>query len=151
MREIKLSVSKHDLTYRFFLQIKFTIMKKISRSIRHFAAAILILFFSGCYYDEALPETSDDDIVSYSLDIQPIFNNNCTSCHPVLVSPPDLSEGNSYNSINNGVYIIANDIDASLLYQRLIGNSGIMPPSGSLPVSEINLVKNWIEQGALNN
>lgn len=151
MREIKLSVSKYDLTYRFFLQIKFPIMKKISRLVRHVAAVILILFFSSCYYDKALPETSDDDFVSYSLDIQPIFTNNCTSCHPTLVSPPDLTEGNSYNSITNGIYIIENDKDASLLYQRLIGNSGIMPPSGSLPVSEINLVKNWIEQGALNN
>ncbi len=127
-------------------------MKKKPRLISWGATTILMLFLSGCFYDEGLPETPDDNnVVSYEFDIQPIFTNHCTSCHPVLVSPPDLTAGNSYNSITNGVYIIANDIDASLLYQRLLGNPGIMPPSGSLPVSEIILVKSWIEQGALNN
>ena len=121
MGEIKLSVSKYNLTYLFFLQIKFPIMKKISRSIRYVASAIIILLFLGCYYDEGLPETPEDVVVSYALDIQPIFTNNCTSCHPTLVSPPDLTEGNSYNSITNDIYIIANDKDASVLYQRLIG------------------------------
>jgi len=126
-------------------------MKKILRLVSRGATTILILFLLGCFYDEGLPETPEDIVVSYAFDIQPIFTNNCTSCHPILVSPPDLTAGNSYNSITNGNYIIANDIDASLLYQRLLGNPGIMPPSGSLPVSDIILVKNWIEQGALNN
>ena len=130
MREIKLSVSKYNLAYRFFLQFKFPIMKKIPRLISRGATTILILFLSGCYYDEGLPETADDNnVVSFEFDIQPIFTNNCTSCHPILVSPPDLTEDNSYNSITNGIYIIANDKDASQLYQRLLGNPSIMPPS----------------------
>lgn len=110
----------------------------------------LALTLSGCYYDK-FEEENPSDQVSYTADIQPIFNAYCTSCHPVLVANPDLSSGNSYSSITNGIYIVPNDIDASTLYQRLLGNPSIMPPSGSLSASEINSVKSWIEQGALDN
>jgi|SRR5665811_1240468 len=134
----------------FFYSTNFSIMNKILKLISKVVLTMLMLFLSGCFYDEDLAEASPDN-VSFELDIQPIFTSHCTSCHPTLVSSPDLTVGNSYNSITNGVYIIANDLDASVLYQRLLGNPSIMPPSGSLPASEINLVKSWIEQGALNN
>lgn len=111
---------------------------------------LLLLFLSGCYFDEG-EEIIPSDIVSFTIDIQPIFSNNCTSCHPVLVAFPDLSEGNSYDAITNGVYIVPNDLEASLLYQRVQGNPSIMPPSGSLPAADIELIKSWIEQGAPDN
>ena len=104
----------------------------------------------GCYYDEPA-EIDPDKVVSYSADIQPIFNASCIACHPLLQSPPDLTLGNSYISIISNDLIIPNDLEGSVLYQRLLGNPTIMPSSGSLPSSEINLVKIWIEQGALNN
>lgn len=109
-----------------------------------------LLILSGCYYDEAEEVLPPDGAVSFAADIQPIFNNHCIACHPVL-GPPDLTEGNAYEAITNGVYIIPEDIGSSLLYQRLVGNPSIMPPSGSLPSSEIELLKAWIEQGALQN
>lgn len=127
-------------------------MRKILKSLGPAAATILMLFLSGCYYDESVEETTPpNDVVSFALDIQPIFTSNCISCHPVLISPPDLTTGNSYNSITNTIYIVANDLEASMLYQKLLGNPNIMPPSGSLPAGEIDLIKKWIEQGALNN
>lgn len=126
-------------------------MKKTLKLISQAAVTILMLFLSGCFYDEGLPETLPDNIVvSFALDIQPILTTNCTSCHPVIVFP-DLTEGNSYNAITNGIYIVPNDPNASVLFQKLLGNPNVMPPSGALPASEINLVKRWIEQGALNN
>ena len=139
---------KIDFDYCLFLQFKFPNMKRILIGIT--TAIILMLSLSSCFYDEGLPETPPDNI-SFSFDIQPIFTTNCTSCHPTLVSSPNLTVGNSYGSITNGIYIIANEIDASLLYQRLLGNPSVMPPSGSLSTSDINLVKTWIERGALNN
>ena len=126
-------------------------MKKPLRLTNTVVVIILVFTLSGCYYDKITDDTPPDQIVSFSNDIQPIFNANCTSCHPTIEPLPDLTAGNSYNSITNGGYIVANDINTSTLYQRLLGNPGIMPPSGSLPASEINLIKNWIEQGALNN
>jgi hypothetical protein len=118
------------------------------------AHIVLVLFLaitiSGCYYDqyeEGLTATA----VSYTADIQPLFETYCTACHPGVVATPDLSSGNSYSSITNGIYIVPNDINSSTLYQRLIGNPSIMPPNGSLSASELQLVKSWIEQGAINN
>ncbi|MDH3795734.1 MAG: hypothetical protein OER83_02545 [Flavobacteriaceae bacterium] len=111
---------------------------------------LLLLFLSGCYFDEG-EEFITPDVVSFATDIQPIFSNNCTSCHPVLIASPDLTEGNSYDAITNGLYIVPNDPEASLLYQRLLGNPRIMPPSGSLPISQIQLIENWIDQGAPDN
>ncbi|EAR00261.1 hypothetical protein [Maribacter sp. HTCC2170] len=126
-------------------------MKKVLRSTLVKLSLISLGFsFFGCYYDE--PEEIDSStIVSFTTDIQPIFNASCISCHPLIQAVPDLTEGNSYNSIVTNEMIKANDLEASVLYQRLIGNPTIMPSSGSLPSTEINLVKIWIEQGALNN
>ena len=113
---------------------------------------VILLMGTSCFYDEGLPESGPPGgVVSYSLDIQPIFNTNCVSCHPGVVASPDLTEGNSYGSIMNNIYIIPNNPDESLLYQRIIGTPSIMPPNGSLPAAEINLIRGWIEQGALNN
>lgn len=127
------------------------IMEKMLKLKRQAVATILMLFLSGCYYDVGVEEiTSSDTVVSFALDIQPILTTNCTTCHPVLRSP-DLTVGNSYNAITNGSYIVPNDLEASVLYQKLLGNPSVMPPSGALPLAKINLVKSWIEQGALNN
>ena len=125
-------------------------MNRILSFSNPFIVFFLLVFLSGCYYDKF--EASDPETqISYARDIQPIFDAHCTVCHPALVATPDLSPGVAYNNINNGTYIIANDLDRSILYQRLLGNPGIMPPGGSLSASEINSVKNWIEQGALDN
>ena len=126
-------------------------MKRVRFVSGCFAISLLFLVSNSCYYDVADAEIDPDEIISYSADIQPIFNNHCTSCHPDLAANPDLSEGNSYNSITNGTYIIPEDPEGSLLFQRLLGNPSIMPPSGSLSASEIATIRTWIEQGALDN
>ncbi len=126
-------------------------MKEFLKLIHKTAIIILMFFVSGCYYDELIEEIPPDKVISFATDIQPIFTKNCASCHPVLVSSPDLTAGNSYTSITNGVYIIPFNSGTSVLYQRLLGSPSIMPPKGSLPTDEITLIKNWIEQGALNN
>lgn len=118
--------------------------------IKALAAVLLTLVLSSCFYDEGLEE-DPIETVSFAADIQPILTNNCTSCHPVLVAPPDLTEGPAYNAITNGVYIVPNDLENSLLYQRLLGNPSVMPPTGSLPASQIQLFETWIEQGAPDN
>ena len=131
-------------------------MKKILKLLSKAAVITLLLSLSSCYYDEiveeVIPDIPEEEVVSFAIDIQPIFTTSCASCHPTI-APPDLTLGKSYNSIITGNYVIPNDIDASILYQTLITtNSGeLMPPAGALPASQINLVKTWIERGALDN
>ncbi len=126
-------------------------MKKILNLISKAAVLILMLSLSSCYYDEVeVIEIVVPDVVSFAEDIQPIFTANCASCHPA-VAEPDLTVGNSYSAITNGVYIVPEDLEASLLYQTLLWEVSPMPIVEQLPASEINLVRIWIEQGALDN
>jgi len=127
-------------------------MTKKSNIPQKLAILLFLLSLVSCFYDEGISEViPEDSVISYSLDIQPIFDNNCTLCHPLITANPDLTKINSYDAITSDNYIVPEDLDASLLYQKLIGNPNVMPPSGPLPKKEIDLVKTWIEQGALNN
>jgi hypothetical protein len=129
-------------------------MKKILNLISKATVVILMFSLSSCYYDEVIDEVIADDpvdeVISFSTDIQPIFTASCASCHPSF-APPDLTAGNSYSAITDGTYIVPEDLDASLLYQTLLWEVSPMPISEQLPASETNLVKLWIEQGALDN
>ncbi len=88
--------------------------------------------------------------VDYSSQIQPIFNQNCTSCHGgsgglALTSYEELMRGG-----NSGTVVVAGNATGSLLAQRLDGSvPPIMPQGGSLPDSTINLIKQWINEGAM--
>jgi hypothetical protein len=50
--------------------------------------------------------------------------------------------------------IIPGDPENSLLAQKMIGTQAIgdiMPPAGLLPEDEIQVILDWIEEGALDN
>ncbi|MBT7376661.1 MAG: hypothetical protein HN820_00735, partial [Candidatus Marinimicrobia bacterium] len=71
--------------------------------------------------------------VDYNFEIQPIFDNNCISCHidgGTYFGGLDLS---SYSEVmeggNSGNVIVPFDYSNSLLWQHL--NSNYMPPYGS--------------------
>lgn len=91
--------------------------------------------------------------VDYNSQIQPIFNTNCISCHQYGGSATlNLT---SYSGLMNGGWsgpsIIVGDHENSLLYQRIIlpvGTDGSMPPNVPLSQSEIDLIAQWIDQGA---
>ena len=91
--------------------------------------------------------------VDYYSQIQPIFDTNCTTCHNYAGSAT-LNLTSFSGLINGGVSgpsIIAGDHENSLLYQRLIlpvGSAGSMPPNVPLSQSEIDLIAQWIDQGA---
>lgn len=117
---------------------------------------------TGCYRDVRLPAslTSDNsssgsdstevpaDSVTFARYVIPIFTNNCTTCHGGNEAP-DLRSAQAYSALINGGYVKAGDPTNSILYQKV--SSGEMPPGGGLKQSDINLIKNWIANGALNN
>lgn len=96
--------------------------------------------------------------ISYSADIQPIFNNNCAGgpCHIggnanglSLGSYADLMDGG-----NSGDVVLPGNPDGSLIVRRLEGTiTPRMPLDGPpyLSSTEIQLIRDWIEQGALDN
>ena len=106
---------------------------------------------TSCYYDTVY-EDSEMEIedVSYQSDILPLWGE-CVMCHNGN-EPPNLEDMVSYDELLNG-YVVPGDADASVLYKSLLGidNVSLMPPGSIWPNAKINLVRDWINQGALNN
>jgi hypothetical protein len=101
--------------------------------------------------------------VSYAGQIQPIFNNRCTSCHALngdggLDLRTGVSYGNLVNVPSQGYFIlrvIPGDPDGSVLYGKVTGNSRFgarMPPTGlALTALQRQQIRTWILEGANNN
>ena len=88
--------------------------------------------------------------MSYSLEIQPIFNSYCTSCHGNSAGLNLTSYNNVMDGSYNGAVIMPFSHSASELWQRI--NYGQMPPGdNNLTQAQINLIAQWIDEGALNN
>ncbi|MEC8344620.1 MAG: c-type cytochrome domain-containing protein, partial [Planctomycetota bacterium] len=92
--------------------------------------------------------SAQDKLVDFKRDIQPIFEKNCLECHG-----PDLDEA-GLNLADPETFIDFHepgDASSSDLFNVLIDEDRIMPPEDSgepLSVSEIALVKLWIDEGA---
>jgi mono/diheme cytochrome c family protein len=91
--------------------------------------------------------------VSYGQHVEPLFIQKCTGCHgsstALNLIPP------SYSSLMNyqPQLVISGQGDNSLLVQLLDGRAvPAMPPTGDrLTDNQINGIKTWINEGALNN
>lgn len=95
--------------------------------------------------------------ISFSQDIQPIFDLSCSisGCHDGQNDDPDLTVGNAYASLFSTGDIDTVTAENSKLYKRVAGVSGaLMPPTangGPLPANKVSLILNWIKQGAKDN
>jgi hypothetical protein len=94
--------------------------------------------------------------ISFALDIQPIFNANCALpfCHVVGgLAPMPLSEGVSY--ANMFIRVVPGKSADSYLIKRLTESDPIFPrmPLNRAPLSttSLDLIKAWIDNGALDN
>ncbi len=111
-----------------------------------------------------LPACSGDsptggDGVSFSAELQPIFDANCGACHPPA-GGLDLSPAGSYSSLVSVVStgyapsmrVQPGDPYISVLYGKASGESysGAMPPV-NLSALEIETILLWIQEGALDN
>ncbi len=110
-----------------------------------------------------LPACSGDsptggDGVSFSAEVQPIFDANCGACHPPA-GGLDLSPAGSYSNLVSVVSteygvmrVQPGDPYNSVLYGKASGESfpGAMPPV-NLSAMEIETILLWIQEGALDN
>jgi hypothetical protein len=122
---------------------------KILKALMIFAMAAFIL--CSCEYEWIKPvKTTIPDVVSFSADVMPIFNNGCNTgvCHGPGATPPDLSEANAYNSLITGGYVDTDTPESSTLYVTM--TTGSMRPYVQNP-GDADIILAWIEQGAENN
>jgi hypothetical protein len=100
-------------------------------------------------------------LISFSNQIQPIFNGSCTNCHgsegglaiTAGVSYNNLVNINARSSCTSLKRVLPNNAVNSVLYRRISGTTcgSRMPIGGTLSTNDITLIRDWINQGANNN
>jgi hypothetical protein len=131
---------------------------------------VLTVLWSGCYGGPVNPPSEEvTDDVSFSQQIQPIFDQHCIDCHVVggfalNTVTLQLTEGVSRAMLVGQAssqdaaqtLVVAGDSSTSLLFLKVSSDN---PPVGStmpltggrLSSEELGLVRDWIDQGALDN
>lgn len=92
--------------------------------------------------------------VSFSKDVMPIFQATCVKCHGgsdgvkgdlSMKTYADLMKGGEH-----GAAIVPGDAASSLLVKQIV--NGKMPKRGpKLPQAQIDLISQWVAQGAQDN
>ena len=124
-------------------------MKSITGAL--FFLAVLSI---GCRKDlERQRSVNLDAIISFSKNIQPVFNDNCakSGCHVEWGQAPNLAPGVAYDQLLELGYVDPANPEGSLLYQKVSATVKQMPPTGNLSSIQINSIYAWIKQGAKNN
>ena len=120
-------------------------MKNSKQLIRYLGTMAIVFFMYGCTYDENECSIAD---VSYATNIHPMLDSNCSVCH-FGENPSAGLDLSDYEQVSDTI------ISGKILErtQLELSDDDIMPPSENPPLSDcqIQLFKNWVDQGALNN
>src|SRR4051794_37954570 len=99
---------------------------------------------------------AEDKKVTYDEQLGPIFRQRCGSCHNPTAKKGDLDVTN-YSALmhggSSGAVIETGDADSSQLFALVTRQSEPFMPQNAdkLPDSEIDLIRRWINGGALEN
>jgi len=127
----------------------------------HVRRAVLVAVFCGVFtsvhaQNPATPSPArpaSAAAIDYDSDVKPILTSRCFGCHGPKQAQSGLRLDLRQNALRGGDYgvvIVPGQASESKLIQRLIGSSaGLqMPPTGELPVNEVETLRAWIDQGA---
>lgn len=108
---------------------------------------ILTVLLSSCVYEHKSPEPCSYEDVSLSTDVKPIFaDKGCTGCH----SPNGASGGVELETIEGLRASLVDDV----LIKSIEHNAGVsaMPKNRQkMPDCEIEVIRQWVKEGAKNN
>jgi hypothetical protein len=108
------------------------------------------------YNGELITESPcDPNTVYFQNTILPLLNSRCAmpGCHDAITQAEGINL-TSYTSImnsNNGELVSANDPNGSKLYEVILDGEMPEDPYPPLTAQEMQLIYDWIAQGALNN
>jgi len=129
----------------------------------------ILIFFMGCSSSKSDGGDGGDTVKpnpSFANDIQPIFSSSCalSSCHNSGSAQAglNLTQGQAYANLVNVnstqvpglMRVLPSDADNSYIVIKLEGRQtvgGRMPLSGSITNTQLQNIKNWINNGAQNN
>ncbi len=126
-------------------------------SLGKYLTLLLLLLVASCTYNEA-PEVEPNELsVSYQLDIKPIIETSCYSCHTATSTDPDkagyafldnFDELKRYALRPSTSNANLTKLQARIRFVEFPGMPFKQPP---LPESDIQKIEAWIKQGAPNN
>jgi hypothetical protein len=110
------------------------------------AAALSVCVFFG------ISRAQEPHQVDFGRDVQPIFKSKCLGCHGPVQQKNGLRLDRRSDAMRGGTITVIGPGNSagSRLYLRLAGGEyGLqMPPTGPLSPAELNIIKDWIDQGA---
>lgn len=120
--------------------------------MKRYIKVLAFLFMIGlvaCEYDYIaeeiiIPQPDPDDPISFSEQVEPIFQSKCIGCHDSR--SPILTTGDAYDNLKNGNYINTENPADSEIYKRSTDGHGT-----NMSSSERLLLLTWITEGAKDN
>lgn len=125
-----------------------------TEQIQQLVSFIRTLNPPGAQPTPAAGPTPTQGPVSFSADVLPIFKAKCVICHGKLGGWDSSTYETVMTSGDHAPTVITGDAENSLLAQKLTGThleGTIMPPAGKLPPDEIQVILDWIIEGAQDN
>lgn len=114
--------------------------------------ALMMLLYTSCQYVDIVPDDGSNIVVSdklsFSADVEPIFQQqSCTNCHPGM-RQPNLSAGNAYSSLMDGGFIDKKKPAESKIVVYVAPGAS---HGATLTAEQVAIIIAWIEQGAKDN
>jgi mono/diheme cytochrome c family protein len=100
------------------------------------------------------PPATPASTPSFSGEVAPLLQQACGSCHGSLGGWDASTYDSIIRSGDHGPAVVPGDLQGSLLARKLLGTQstgGVMPPGGSLPQDQVQLILDWIAGGAPDN
>ena len=116
---------------------------------------LILLLSSALFTSSYANDDANDDIVSFHREVFPILRTNCIACHKPGKTKGGLDLTNHAALLKGGDYgqmIMSGDAPGSRLVETICGDEPEMPKeSEPLLPREIDLIKRWITQGAMED
>lgn len=93
--------------------------------------------------DLVADDTNNPDVVTYQNTAKFILDNSCVECHNATT----MSGGVSLHTFENA----AAEAASGIMLARMTSETDPMPPSGNLPDAIIQDLRDWLEDGLLEN
>jgi len=113
-----------------------------------FLLSICLLLFSCEDYGN--PVSLNQNLSNYS-NVKTIIDLNCLGCHNSEISLGGLNLSTYENIINSGSVISGDALNSNLINRitRFEGDGLLMPPTNKLSQENIDVIIEWINNGAL--
>ena len=135
------------------------------KSLHKYIIIVLLITYS-CKHDSPLEDIDKDlisnptisdkcdiDTVYFVNTIKPLINNSCatTNCHDAITAKDGIVLDTYTNIIISGEVKSHKPFDSKLFEVLTDDGDDLMPPNNPLSAEQIDSIKKWIYQGALNN